>query len=275
MSEMTDIVNRQRAIGQTQFNMASLPQPQTMATVTRGLPNAMTAPPKIAANPMASPTTPVTPTPQPAPTTPPPTWTNGQSLDQFNTAYGGDSAPLRNALGFSQGSQQNVDLLAPFRVTASDGSSSIDASNPQLQKMIDDGYISYGSNGLGGEQAGMEYRTTDKMPKTVYGNAGVSAYDPSLHLFNDQSKTWDPNYGWVTPTQNVDTRGSAWEEAIYNYAPALAMMAMTGGAGIGALGSTLLRAPGIIGQLANGNTPYGSLANIGLTIARGAGGGGP
>src|SRR5689334_18203918 len=110
-------------------------------------------------------------TPVPPPSLQAPTGPSSPPSGDFNAQYGGGSAPLRNALGFSQTAQQDIDLLEPFRHTAEDGSISIDSNNPQLQQLINDGYVSYESNGLGGDQAAMVYRMTGKMPQTVFGDA--------------------------------------------------------------------------------------------------------
>jgi hypothetical protein len=269
------------------FNVAALPQPKTLVNaVPGGNPSYNELAPGRGQPTAPAPVRPTTPTTPPAPVTtspvaPPPGATpppaagvsppipqgqNFANVDDFNKVYGPGAGTMRGLLGF-QNSQNNVDLLSQYRTGDNEGGYNFDQA--KLQPFMDQGYLSQGSNGLGGEQAGLQYNLNyDKMPQTKFGSAAkVSAYDPKSKLFNPNLKYYDPNYGWITPTANVDVRGSPLEELGYNLGPALAMMAMTAGAGIGGLGGMMLKAPGYIEQLSNGTFNPGSL--VGSAVQQG------
>lgn len=167
---------------------------------------------------------------------------------EVDSEYGANSGALRQALGF--GGQQNTDLLASSRSTQlGEGGGSSIAPDAAMQKMIDAGQIEYGDLQMHdpSQQAGtMGYWVNwDKMPKTAFGQptgsidaSSISGYDPAQDdiMYDKTMKYKDPNYGWITPSQNVNLHAGKWEEAGYQYAPAIFMAGMGGMAAAAGMG---------------------------------------
>jgi hypothetical protein len=170
---------------------------------------------------------------------------NAADLDAL---YGPLAAPLREALGF--GGQNDIDMLAPSRVNEQGGEGGSGGAylkpSPALQAMIDAGQVGYGNLQMHDPSAQSEmgyWVNWDKMPQTAFGKPGgagaggmpnIAGYSPSMDdiLYNRNAVTKDPNFGYVTPAQNVNLHASKWEELGYNAGPALAMAIMTMGAGL-------------------------------------------
>jgi hypothetical protein len=192
----------------------------------------------------------------------PPEADSFHNADDFYAQYGPNAAPLREALGFE--GQNDVDMMSPSRISAGGGSDGGQGDriqpSPALQRMIDAGQVSYGNlqNHDPSAQDAMGYWVNwDKLPKSPFGSAGagLSGYDPSMKpgLFNTNMVTKDPNYGWVTPTSNVDHELHGMDSLIYNAAPALAIGAMTMGAGIPSLISSGMRGTQMLSNVGSGH----------------------
>jgi hypothetical protein len=192
----------------------------------------------------------------------------------FYAQYGPLAAPLREALGFE--GQNDVDMMAPSRVDPMGGSDSGQGASitpsPALQAMIDAGQVQYGNlqNHDPSAQDAMGYWVNwDKLPKTAYGNPGqhgISGYDPSMDsvMFNSHNKVQDPNFGWITPTSNIDHELHGMDSFIYNAAPALAIAAMTMGAGIPSMYSQGMGATRMASQIGSGDfNPMGLIGLLG------------
>jgi hypothetical protein len=98
----------------------------------------------------------------------------------------------------------------------------------------------------------------DAMPDTKLGSASnMTAIDANTKLFNPNLKVDDPNYGWVTPTQNVNN--AQWSDML---GP---LVGIAVGAGFGALGapewaSMLTKAAQFAGNIGGGPASTGNEA---------------
>jgi hypothetical protein len=190
----------------------------------------------------------------------------------FYDQYGPLAAPLREALGFE--GQNDVDMLAPSRIDPMGGSDSGQGASlhpsAALQAMIDAGQVQYGNlqNHDPSAQDAMGYWVNwDKLPKTAYGSpgaVGISGYDPSMAegMFNRNNKVKDPNFGWITPTNNLDHELHGMDSFIYNAAPAIAIAMMTMGAGIPSMYSQGMGATRMASQIGSGDFDPMSLLPI-------------
>lgn len=90
-----------------------------------------------------------------------------------------------------------------------------------------------------------------KLPKYANAQADATAgpYGHN-HLYNENALAYDPNYGIMTPSKNIqEDKGPAWFNTVGMLAP-VALAMMTGG--MGALPSLLMKAPQLIGSTVNG-----------------------
>lgn len=145
----------------------------------------------------------------------------------FYDQYGPDAAALRRLL--FEGGQSDIDLFRdPFGTNSVGGSDSGQGGelDPRFKALIDKGYV-YMAPENGGDQGGWRV-DWDKVPGGKP-STDLTPYDPSLSLLNEHAVKKDPNFGWVTPTRNVNLHagGGLWE-ALYNIAPA-AFIAGLGG----------------------------------------------
>jgi hypothetical protein len=171
------------------------------------------------------------------------------TASDLEAIYGADAAPLRRLLAAT--GQSDVDLFHDaFDTQATGGSDSGQGGtiSPQMQALIDKGYMTHVEDSGGGEGGGGSTGhwqvNWDKVPGGDPAMGQMSAYSPSMHdvLFNPDLVKQDPNLGWITPTANVDLHHSKWEELGYQAGPAIAMAIMTMGAGLPAMMTSAPRA---------------------------------
>jgi hypothetical protein len=210
----------------------------------------------------------------------------GLSADDYDKLYGPNSAPLRQSLGF--GGQNNIDMLSPSRGEENNAGGEGGAGgyyikpDENFQKMLDAGQIEYGNKQNHDPTANDEmgyWVNWDKMPKTVFGQpkggegtASLSGYDDSLDplLHQKDAKSYDPNFGWVTPTANIELHEKGLAEGFYQALPAIVATFFTAGAGLPALA-----AAGATAAQSAGNGDYtGAALNL-ASAGIGAAGYGP
>jgi hypothetical protein len=206
----------------------------------------------------------------------------GLTADDYDKLYGPNSAPLRQSLGL--GGQNNIDMLAPSRGEEGNAGGEGGAGgyyikpDENFQRMIDAGQIEYGNRQNHDPTANDEmgyWVNWDKMPKTAFGQpkggdgtASLSGYDDSLDplLRNKDAKSYDPNYGWITPTANIELHEKGLAEGFYQALPAIVATFFTAGAGLPALA-----AAGATAAQSAGNEDYTgaalNLASAGLGAA--------